>query len=119
MSSVAGEPPADGDKAAKPEPPKKEKLGILAVGVFAFCSTSAGPFGVEPCVRQGSAAAILALYAIAIFVMRPIIIIIMGELATWMNTNHGYMRWVARPRTYGRSLQRRVSALHEHHGHIS
>ena len=63
---------------------------------FAFVFTSGGPFGVESAVRNGgSFFAICVVCLVVIMHVLPMVVIV-TELSSWMPSNHGSVRWVAR-----------------------
>jgi amino acid transporter len=92
MTSVA----ADGLRVEEDVIPEAQKLSWQRIAFFTFICTSAGPFGIEDAMQSGGpGVALLLVTFIPLCFMTPMCMMIQ-ELAEWMPTNHGAIRWVRR-----------------------
>mmetsp|Transcript_7027 Transcript_7027/g.22002 ORF Transcript_7027/g.22002 Transcript_7027/m.22002 type:complete len:512 (-) Transcript_7027:105-1640(-) len=85
---------ASHDTVAKNAPART--LGIVGMVIFTFVSTSAGPFGIEGMVSaSGPICTVCFVFLVPLVLVTPIILML-TELAAWMPSNHGSVRWVHR-----------------------
>ncbi len=73
-----------------------KKLVWWQLAFITFVFTSAGPFGMESCVRSaGPLLTFVLIFAVPVFHVLPMILIV-TEMSSWMPTNHGSILWIAR-----------------------
>ena len=94
-SSIA-ESDAAGSDASSKGAVTPRTLGITGMIIFTFVSTSAGPFGIEGMVSASGPICTVAFVFLVPLVLVVPIILMLTELAAWMPSNHGSVRWVHR-----------------------